>query len=144
MIRHLIAAMYGGKIDDEADHAVLDAFVARVFCPEAYDVGHLLVGARDARVVEVDDDDDDDESDDDNESEDGGAGAKLGRDQLAVPSGTTIDDFAAWVHALPEREPPTWLGLPADAEKMLLVGRGREMVEKLGRVLELLREGEAV
>jgi len=114
MLRHLITAMYGGKIDHEADYALLRDLVNGVFCPEAYDVGHFLVR-------------------DDGES--GGGG-------LVVPQGTTADEFGAWVAGLPEREPPVWLGLPQDAEKMLLGGRGGEMLEKVRRVLDLLREGE--
>lgn len=61
---------------------------------------------------------------------------------LLVPSGTSLQDFAAWIHQLPEREPPTYLGLPANAEKLLLVGLGRSLIGDLGRVTELLDQGE--
>ena len=61
---------------------------------------------------------------------------------LLVPSGTTLQDFNAWVHKLPEREPPTYLGLPANAEKLLLIGLGRSLVGNLRKVTELLDEGE--
>lgn len=61
---------------------------------------------------------------------------------LVVPSGTRPADFEAWVHQLPERESPTYLGLPANAEKLLLVGLGRSLLEDLGRVTELLDQGE--
>ena len=46
------------------------------------------------------------------------------------------------VNDLPEREPPTYLGLPANAEKLLLVGQAKEMVGNLKRVVEMLDEGE--
>ena len=48
----------------------------------------------------------------------------------------------AWVNKLPEREPPTYLGLPANAEKLLLVGHAKRMIGDLTRVTELLDEGE--
>ena len=50
----------------------------------------------------------------------------------------------AWVNDLPEREPPTYLGLPANAEKLLLVGQAKEMLGGLKRVVEMLDEGEQV
>jgi dynein heavy chain 1 len=49
-----------------------------------------------------------------------------------------------WVNDLPEREPPTYLGLPANAEKLLLVGQANNMVGGLKRVLDMLDEGEQV
>ncbi|KAK0388532.1 hypothetical protein NLU13_4775 [Sarocladium strictum] len=61
---------------------------------------------------------------------------------LLAPSGTSVQDFNAWVHKLPEREPPTYLGLPANAEKLLLVGLGRSLIGNLRKVTELLDEGE--
>lgn len=53
-----------------------------------------------------------------------------------------MKDFGKWVEGLPEREPPTYLGLPADAEKLLLVGRGREVVADVERIADLLDEEE--
>ncbi|KAG6004495.1 Dynein heavy chain cytoplasmic [Claviceps maximensis] len=61
---------------------------------------------------------------------------------LLVPSGTSLQDFMTWIHKLPEREPPTYLGLPANAEKLLLVGLGRSLITDLRRVTDLLDQGE--
>lgn len=61
---------------------------------------------------------------------------------LLVPSGTNLQDFMGWIHKLPEREPPTYLGLPANAEKLLLGGLGRSLIGNLKKVLDLLDEGE--
>ena len=61
---------------------------------------------------------------------------------LLVPSGTNLQDFLNWIHKLPEREPPTYLGLPANAEKLLLVGLGKSLIGNLRKVTELLDEGE--
>jgi dynein heavy chain 1 len=52
--------------------------------------------------------------------------------------------FMGWVNDLPEREPPTYLGLPANAEKLLLVGQAKSMVTNLKRVVDMLDEGEQI
>lgn len=61
---------------------------------------------------------------------------------LTVPEATRMGDMMDWVGALPEREPPTYLGLPANAEKLLLVGHGKNMIGNLARITEILDEGE--
>ena len=61
---------------------------------------------------------------------------------LKVPNGTTIKDFMGWVDQLPEREPPAYLGLPDNADKLLLVGQGKETIQNLAKVTDLLEEGE--
>ncbi|KAF7560337.1 hypothetical protein G7046_g3815 [Stylonectria norvegica] len=63
---------------------------------------------------------------------------------LLVPSGTSIHDFMGWIQKLPEREPPTYLGLPANAEKLLLSNQGRSLIANLRKVTELLDEGESL
>ena len=113
LIRTLVIEMYGGKVDDEGDFNLLGDLVKRVFDPAAYENDHELV------------------------QESAGSG-----EGLKVPSGTTIKDFLGWVDHLPEREPPSYLGLPEDADKLLLVGQGRETVSNLAKMVELLEEGE--
>ena len=112
LIRSLVTEMYGGKIDDEGDYALLSQIVSEVFDPAAYETDHELVSNPNEGQV------------------------------LKVPSGTTIRDFMGWVDQLPEREPPAYLGLPANAEKLLLMGQGRETFSNLARIAELLEEGE--
>lgn len=115
MIRYLVTETYGGKIDDEADFKLLTQLVHSFLTPAAYDIGHKLV-------------------------EGGGADQEVG--SLVVPSGTSMQEFMGWIQKLPEREPPTYLGLPANAEKLLLVGLGRSMIQNLRKVTDLLDEGE--
>ena len=67
-----------------------------------------------------------------------------GGESLKVPQGTTIKDFLGWVDKLPEREPPSYLGLPENADKVLLVGQGKKVVRDLSRVVDLLEESEEV
>lgn len=121
MIRTLIVETYGGKIDDEGDFNLLTQLVNSFLTPSAYDIGHKLVEAT-ATV----------ESGDQNDG------------SLVVPSGTSLQEFTQWIQQLPEREPPTYLGLPANAEKLLLVGQGRSMIENLDKITEMLDEGEQI
>ncbi|KAK0627667.1 dynein heavy chain, N-terminal region 1-domain-containing protein [Immersiella caudata] len=114
MICYLITETYGGKIDDEADFSMLAQLVRTFLTPSAFDIGHKLV-------------------------EDGG-----GEGDLAVPGGTSLQEFMGWIQKLPEREPPTYLGLPANAEKLLLVGLGRSLIGNVKKVTDLLDEGEAL
>ena len=114
MIRYLVTETYGGKIDNEGDFGVLAQLVATFLTPKAFDIGHRLV------VVEG------------------------GEEDLAVPGGTSMQEFMGWIQKLPEREPPTYLGLPANAEKLLLVGLGRSLIGNVKKVTDLLDEGEAL
>jgi dynein heavy chain 1 len=112
MLRTLITEMYGGKIDDEGDFATLASLVENCISAQAFEDDFQIV----------------------KESEHGAG--------LGLPSSTTWGAFMEWVDRLPEREPPTYLGLPANAEKLLLVGLAREVCGGLKRVLGILDEGE--
>lgn len=123
MIRTMVTETYGGKIDNESDFQQLTDLVARFMTPAAFETDHKLVdGVADAEG-------------------DGEAGVDGG---LTVPTGTGLKDFLGWVNRLPEREPPTYLGLPANAEKLLLVGHGKSMIQNLGFVTNLLDEGDQI
>jgi len=114
MLRILITEMYGGKIDDESDFRALASIVDECMTPAAFEDNFKIVK--------------------DTEHSEG----------LELPSTTGWKDFMQWVNDLPEREPPTYLGLPANAEKLLLVGQANEMVGNLKRVVEMLDEGEQI
>ncbi|KAG9237794.1 cytoplasmic dynein-like protein 1 heavy chain 1 [Amylocarpus encephaloides] len=121
MIRTLIIETYGGKIDDDGDFARLTQLVNSFLTPAAYDIGHKLVEGIASSGL--------------NDAHDG---------SLVVPSGTSVQEFTHWIQNLPEREPPTYLGLPANAEKLLLVGQGRSMIQDLDKISDLLDEGEHI
>ena len=118
-MRTLIIETYGGKIDDDGDFKRLSEIVNSILTPAAFDDEHLLVDPA-AAEAEVG-------------NSDGG---------LSVPSGTSLEDFMQWINRLPEREPPTYLGLPGNAGKLLLVGHGRETTENVARITEILDEGQ--
>lgn len=119
MIRTLTTEMYGGKIDDEADFNTLNSLVHNFLSPQAFEDECDII----ANIQ---------------------PGGDAGKDKLLLPSGIGWKDFMEWVDNLPEREPPTYLGLPANAEKLLLVNRAKEMIGKLSLVMAILEEGERV
>jgi dynein heavy chain 1, cytosolic len=112
LLRMLITEMYGGKIDDEGDFELLGQLVGKVLDSAAFEDDHRL------------------------------AQGGQGDEGLTVPTGRTIQDFSAWVFTLPEREPPTYLGLPPDAEKLLLLGQGQRMIADVESISDLLDEEE--
>lgn len=114
MLRVMLAEMYGGKIDDEEDFANLQSLVNNFITPAAFESDHNVIRGL--------------------QSEDGESGA------LILPEGTTWEEFRDWVHALPEREPPTYLGLPGNAEKLLLVNQAKGMMADLSLILGILDE----
>ena len=110
--------MYGGKIDDEQDFAALNALIEAIMTPRAFDDEYDIV--RDIQI----------------------AGQGKATDSLILSSGTGWKEFMEWVNSLPEREPPTYLGLPANAEKLLLEGQAKKMVHDLKDILKMLDEGD--
>lgn len=121
LIRRLVTETYGGKVDDEADFAELSSLVNQVLTLDAFDDDYnLLIGGQSRQ----------------------GDSASENEGRLLVPTGTRMVDFVDWVDRLPEREPPTYLGLPANAEKLLLVGHGQRTIENVARITGILEEGE--
>lgn len=121
LIRILITESYGGKIDNAGDYQQLSDLVNSFMTPAAFEVDHRLVHGTPQKEAEQHSEIDGD---------------------LTVPEGNEMTDFEGWVNRLPEREPPTYLGLPANAEKLLLVGHGQNTIENLKRITEILDESE--
>ena len=121
LIRTLITETYGGKIDNEGDWKQLSELVNTFLTLEAFEDDHKLVKGAPRDEAEV---------------------YTEGDGSLTVPEGNEMKDFMEWVNRLPEREPPTYLGLPANAEKLLLVGHGRDTIANLARITEILDESE--
>ncbi|KAJ3071427.1 hypothetical protein HDU98_005356 [Podochytrium sp. JEL0797] len=102
--------VYGGKIDNVHDQSLLDSFVNSLFRPAAYDHKFALVNAAVAGA----------------EGDKGSA--------LLIPDETKMEKVLDWVNRLPDQQPPTWLGLPANAEKVLMALKGKEMLLKLRKM----------
>ena len=43
---------------------------------------------------------------------------------IHMPEGTRRDQFLAWIDGLPDKQSPDWLGLPTNAETVLLTNLG--------------------
>ncbi|KAI8619674.1 dynein heavy chain [Chytriomyces sp. MP71] len=113
--------VYGGKIDSANDQALLDSFVNALFKANAYDHKFALVSASAAM------------------------GEEDGKGQaLLIPDETKLEKVLDWVNQLPEQQPPTWLGLPANAEKVLMALKGKEMLSKLRKVIMASTDDETV
>jgi len=59
---------------------------------------------------------------------------------LVIPEGTTKEVFQQWIEKLPDVESPTWLGLPANAEILLLVNQSNRVLNKLVKMQTLEEE----
>ncbi|KAJ3135949.1 hypothetical protein HK100_002228 [Physocladia obscura] len=112
--------VYGGKIDNSHDQALLDSFVNYLFRPACYDVKFALVSAAATTA-------------------DGEKGSAL-----LIPDETKMDRILDWVSHLPDQQPPTWLGLPANAEKVLMALKGKEMLLKLRKMKSSAGDEEVV
>ncbi|RKP08503.1 dynein heavy chain [Thamnocephalis sphaerospora] len=107
-IRTLLSqSVYGGRIDNEFDQKLLESFVNTLFTPASYDIDFALVPA----------------------GEDGRA--------VMIPEGTKMEQFMEWANRLPEREPPSWLGLPGNAERVLLTTKGNALLSNVRRMRSL-------
>ncbi|CAG8531180.1 10166_t:CDS:10, partial [Acaulospora colombiana] len=62
---------------------------------------------------------------------------------LIIPEGNKMVNFMDWVNNLPEREPPIWLGLPGNAEKVLATSKGYAMLVKIRKMKSLADDDEA-
>lgn len=102
-IKTLLAqTVYGGRIDNPFDQRLLDSFLEYLFGPHAFDEGFSLTPSLASSL------------------------------QLSAPDGKSHDDFSRWVReVIPKRETPAWLGLPENAEMMLLVEAGRRTLARL-------------
>ncbi|BHF62050.1 Cytoplasmic dynein 1 heavy chain 1 [Sparganum proliferum] len=103
-LRTLMAqCIYGGRIDNSFDQCLLDSFLSRLFTEQSFEHDFVLV--RDV---------------------DGQSGK-----HILVPEGTSRDELIAWSNRLPATQTPSWLGLPNNAEKVLLTNMGQEMIGNL-------------
>ena len=111
--------MYGGKVDDEADFQTLRALIYQIMTPAAFESGHYIVKITEPEL----------------EADDGNQG-------LLFTAETSWEALIRWIDDLPEREPPTYLGLPPNAEKILLVEEAKGIIKSLRLILGLLDEGD--
>ena len=107
--------IYGGKIDNEFDQRLLSSFLEKLFVPASFDGDFNL-------IAEID----------------------VGGRQTSVkmPEGIRRDQFLSWVEQLADRTSPDWLGLPNNAERVLLAQRGHDLVINLLKMQQLDEDDE--
>ncbi|KAG8561687.1 hypothetical protein GDO81_015440 [Engystomops pustulosus] len=94
-------SIYGGRIDNEFDQRLLNTFLERLFTTSSFDGDFKL-------ACKVD-----------------------GHKDIQMPDGIRRDEFVQWVELLPDTQTPSWLGLPNNAERVLLTTQGIDMISKL-------------
>ncbi|CAJ0636657.1 11426_t:CDS:2, partial [Entrophospora sp. SA101] len=62
--------------------------------------------------------------------------------KLVIPEGSKIDQFMEWVNKLPDREPPVWLGLQSNAERVLATTQANAMLVKICKMKSLSDDDE--
>ncbi|XP_044006814.1 dynein heavy chain, cytoplasmic isoform X3 [Aphidius gifuensis] len=117
LVTLLSQCIYGGKIDNEFDQRLLASFLRKLFTPRSFEGDFAL-------VANVD-----------------GSGQGNQR-HITMPDGTRRDHFLKWIESLSDRQAPSWLGLPNNAEKVLLTTRGTDLVSKLLKMQQLEDEDE--
>lgn len=65
-----------------------------------------------------------------------------GNRHITMPDGTRRDHFLKWIESLADRQTPAWLGLPNNAEKVLLTTRGTDLISKLLKMQQLEDDDE--
>lgn len=68
--------------------------------------------------------------------------ANIDGGHITMPDGTRRDHFIKWIEALADRQTPAWLGLPNNAEKVLLTNRGTDLIGKLLKMQQLEDDDE--
>ncbi|XP_074602445.1 dynein heavy chain, cytoplasmic isoform X2 [Brevipalpus obovatus] len=117
-IRTLLGqCIYGGKIDNDFDQRLLTSFLNKLFTIKSFESDFPLINSV--------------------QSQDG---SKL---VITMPDGISRGSFLEWVENLPEKQTPAWLGLPDNAEKVLLTNQVSNLVNKLLK-LQLLEDDEEV
>ncbi|CAH1114572.1 unnamed protein product [Psylliodes chrysocephalus] len=116
LVTLLSQSIYGGKIDNDFDQRLLHSFLNKLFTPKSFESDFALV----ANI-------------------DNGPG---GNRHITMPDGTRRDHFLKWIESLADRQTPAWLGLPNNAEKVLLTTRGTDLIAKLLKMQQLEDDDE--
>lgn len=94
--------IYGGKIDNRFDQALLDCFLQNLFTPKSFESEFVLIDNIDGKST-----------------------------RLCVPDVNTRDQLIQWVNHIKHLQMPNWIGLPNNAEKVLLTDRGQELFRNM-------------
>ncbi|XP_066142886.1 dynein heavy chain, cytoplasmic isoform X6 [Euwallacea fornicatus] len=109
-------SIYGGKIDNLFDQRLLQSFLHKLFTSKSFEGDFALVANID--------------------------NGPNGNRHITMPDGTRRDHFLKWIESLADRQTPAWLGLPNNAEKVLLTTRGTDLISKLLKMQQLEDDDE--
>lgn len=115
LVTLLSQSIYGGKIDNDFDQRLLSSFLSKLFTAHSFEADFALVANVDA---------------------------SNGQRHITMPDGTRRDHFLKWIEGLTDRQTPSWLGLPNNAEKVLLTTRGTDLISKLLKMQQLEDDDE--
>jgi dynein heavy chain 1 len=105
-IRVLLSqTIYGGRIDNVFDQRLLDAFLHQWFNAKSFDHDFALVDS-----------------------------PRFQRDKLVIHApgqANNRQSFVAWIESLPATDAPSWLGLPDNAELLLLQTKAQQTLANL-------------
>lgn len=106
-------SIYGGKIDNDFDQRLLASFLRKLFTAHSFEADFALVGNVEGQ-----------------------------QRHITMPDGTRREQFLKWIESLADRQTPSWLGLPNNAEKVLLTTHGTDLVSKLLKMQQLEDDDE--
>ncbi|CAH8525652.1 unnamed protein product [Dicrocoelium dendriticum] len=109
-------SIYGGKIDNLFDQRLMETFLSVLFTEASFEHNFQLV-----------------------QNVDGQSGK-----HIFVPEGSTREALLSWIQQLPDIQTPSWLGLPNNAEKVLLTNLGQEMTNNLLKLQEAVTDDESL
>jgi len=103
--------IYGGRIDNDFDQGRLAAFTRALFVAKAYDGDFALsIGFDEVK---------------------GDEGKGKPKTLIRIPDCTNYEGFKSWINNMEDIKSPELLGLPSNAELMLLVKLGRHITDQL-------------
>uniref|UniRef100_A0A914P1S8 Mitochondrial import inner membrane translocase subunit tim-16 n=1 Tax=Panagrolaimus davidi TaxID=227884 RepID=A0A914P1S8_9BILA len=99
---HFSQSIYGGKIDNKFDQTLLDCFLQKLFTSKAFDEDFVLINNVDGKST-----------------------------PLCIPEAHSRDQLLQWISQIKFLQMPSWIGLPNNAEKILLTVRGQELIRNM-------------
>ena len=113
-------SLYGGRVDNEFDQRLLDSFIQKLFCAESFGSTFALAASESSTE----------------------SSTESSSFTLKNPEGNKKKQFMEWIEQLPNKNSPTWLGLPETAEDMLLCTVGTSTLRKLLQMQDVSEEEE--
>ncbi|CAH8499822.1 unnamed protein product [Heterobilharzia americana] len=108
--------IYGGKIDNLFDQRLMETFLSVLFTETSFEHDFPLVRNVDGQVGK----------------------------NIVTPDGSSRDELLSWISKLPDIQTPSWLGLPNNAEKVLLTNLGGEMIGNLLKLQEAISDDDSI